>query len=191
MVHTILTLNYYPGSRGPFVPTTRVSGTKQNKVWPCRPVNWYAGWPGQAPVKHGWTVLGSYKHVHLDACAVPSLISRTVSVDVKHHVYFTYLLHAPPFQWDRRSVFIQLSSSRNCLVGTRVEPVVYVHNRHLQLRGNAVILIKPFSFFTSFKSELKQNINFDDLYFKQKYLLLHGWYTYIGSQAATNNFWFV
>ena len=23
----------------PFVPTTRVSGTKQNQVWPCRPVN--------------------------------------------------------------------------------------------------------------------------------------------------------
>ena len=50
------------------------------------------------------------------------------------------------------------SSSRNCLVGTRVEPVVYVHNRRLQLRGNAAILIKPFSFFTSFKSELKQYI---------------------------------
>ena len=46
-----------------------MSGTKQNQVWPCRPVIWYAGWPGQAPVKHGRTVLGSSKHVHLDACA--------------------------------------------------------------------------------------------------------------------------
>jgi len=74
------------------------------------------------------------------------------------------------------------------LVGTRVEPVVYVHSRHLQLRGDAAILIKPFSFFTSFKSELKQNSNFDGLYFKHKYLLLHGWYTYIGSHSATNKF---
>ena len=40
-------------------------------------------------------------------------------------------MHALPFQ-----------SSRNCLVGTRVETVVYVHNRRLQLRGNAAILIK-------------------------------------------------
>ena len=54
---------------------------------------------------------------------------------------------------------------------TRVEPVVYVYNRHLQLRGDAAILITPFSVFTSFKSELNQNINFDDLYFKHKYLL--------------------
>ena len=107
-----------------------MSGTKQNQVWPCRPVNWYAGWPGQAPVKHGRTVLGSSKHVHLDACA---------AFPVRASLSF-------------------YSSSRNCLVGTRVEPVVYVHNRHLQLRGNAAILIKPFSFFTSFKSELKQNI---------------------------------
>ena len=107
-----------------------MSGTKQNQVWPCRPVNWYAGWPGQAPVKHGRTVLGSSKHVHLDACAA----------------------------FPVRSSLSFYSSSRNCLVGTRVEPVVYVHNRHLQLRGNAAILIKPFSFFTSFKSELKQNI---------------------------------
>ena len=45
-----------------------------------------------------------------------------------------------------------------------------------------------FLFFTSFKSELKQNSNFDGLYFKHKYLLLHGWYTYIGSHAATNKF---
>ena len=107
-----------------------MSGTKQNQVWPCRPVNWYAGWPGQAPVKHGRTVLGSSKHVHLDACAA----------------------------FPVRSSLSFYSSSRNCLVGTRVEPVVYVHNRHLQLRGNAAILIKPFSFFTSFKSELKQKI---------------------------------
>ena len=107
-----------------------MSGTKQNQVWPCRPVNWYAGWPGQAPVKHGRTVLGSSKHVHLDVCAA----------------------------FPVRSSLSFYSSSRNCLVGTRVELVVYVHNRHLQLRGNAAILIKPFSFFTSFKSELKQNI---------------------------------
>ena len=107
-----------------------MSGTKQNQVWPCRPVNWYAGWPGQAPVKHGRTVSGSSKHVHLDACAA----------------------------FPVRSSLSFYSSSRNCLFGTRVDPVVYVHNRHLQLRGNAAILIKPFSFFTSFKSELKQNI---------------------------------
>ena len=107
-----------------------MSGTKQNQVWPCRPVNWYAGWPGQAPVKHGRTVLGSSKHVHLDAWAA----------------------------FPVRSSLSFYSSSRKPLVGTRVEPVVYVHNRHLQLRGNAAILIKPFSFFTSFKSELKQNI---------------------------------
>ena len=107
-----------------------MSGTKQNQVWPCRPVNWYAGLPGQVPVKHGRTVLGSSKHVHLDACAA----------------------------FPVRSSLSFYSSSRNCLVGTRVEPVVYVHNRHLQLRGNAAILIKPFSFFTSFKSELRQNI---------------------------------
>ena len=38
--------------------------------------------------------------------------------------------------------FYSTSSSRKCLVGTRVESVVYVHSRHLQLRGDAAILIR-------------------------------------------------
>ena len=58
--------------------------------------------------------------------------------------------------------FYSTSSSRKPLVGTRVEPVVYVHSRHLQLQGDAAIpILKPLSlslfifFFTSFNSELK------------------------------------
>ena len=66
-------------------------------------------------------VLGSYKHVHLDSCAAFPV-------------------------WSSLS-FYSTSSSRKCLVGTRVKPVVYVHSRHLQLRGDAAILIKLFSLF--------------------------------------------
>ena len=42
--------------------------------------------------------------------------------------------------------FYSTSSSRKSLVRTRIEPVVYVHSRHLQLRGDATIPIITFSF---------------------------------------------
>ena len=58
-----------------------------------------------------------------------------------------------PFQWDRRSVFIQLQVPEN-LVGTRVEPLVYVHNHHLQLRGDASI---PSWYFYLFLQALSPN----------------------------------
>ena len=84
-------------------------------------------------------------------------------------------MHMLPFQWNRRSVFIQLQFPEN-LVGTRVEPVVYVHNHHLQLRVDAAIPVMiPFPFFTSFKSEQTQkyvnssiyNLSLNTLYQKK------------------------
>ena len=69
--------------------------------------------------------------------------------------------------------FDSTSSSRKSLVGTRVEPVVYVHSRLLQLRGDAAIPIfnPPPLFFLQALSPNSKNINVDDLYFKYKYLL--------------------
>ena len=101
--------------------------------------------------------MGSYKHVHLDAyiCCLSSEIVAQ---------------------------FLLTSSSRKSLVGTCVEPVVYVHSRHLQLQGDAAIPIIPFSFFTSFKSRLKQNINFNGMVLKQKFK--HGWNTVLRNSKA-------